>query len=147
MNNLDIFAITPNNIWSYKQNHPELVINDLQIRGVSGEIIELVRISMLARGINKWLKVRRDLIAYKKIKKHQIKDKFQDIMRIKGELKKVPFKTVESYMLLKQLAVVKAELKLLEEVRSSLKALCMTERWQIWKNKDLEDMNTIRASD
>ena len=147
MNNLDIFSVNPNNIWSYRQNHPELVINDLQIRGISKKTIELVRISMLARGINKWLKVRRDLIAYKKIKKHQIKNKFQEIVNIKKKLKKTPFKTVDSYILFKQLAVAKAELKILEEVRSSLKSMCMTERWQIWKGKDLSDMNTIKASD
>jgi len=71
---LDIRDVNPVNIWNYKQNHPELVIEDIRRMGASDHIMEIVRTSMLARGINKWLKVRRDLIAYKKKLRNDIKE-------------------------------------------------------------------------
>ena len=38
-------------------------------------------------------------------------------------------------------------LKYKQKIRGDLKKLCMTERWQIWEDKDIEDMNSIKASD
>ena len=83
--------ITPNNIWSYKQNHPELVIQDIgsyMMKNRNGfndipALLETVRNSLLARGINKWLKVRRDLIAYKKIQKHRVRELTCQLVEIK----------------------------------------------------------------
>jgi len=84
---MNIFDASPQNIWNYKQNHPEFVIRDLKKFGISDEIQNIVRQSMLCRGINKWLKVRRDLIAYKKQIKHQIKNEMQMIKDLKQQVK------------------------------------------------------------
>ena len=79
----NIFRVSPENIFNYKQNHPELVIKDLKEFNIPESIQSIVRQSMLCRGINKWLKVRRDLIAYKKQIKHIIKDYQKSIPLLK----------------------------------------------------------------
>ena len=82
--NIPIFDANPSNIWNFRQNHPELVIRDcIQYGAMTPYQLEVVRQSMLCRGINKWLKVRRDLIAYKKQIKHEIKQ----LMQLVGDLK------------------------------------------------------------
>ncbi len=159
-NALTLFEATPQNIWNYKQNHPELVIKDLQQYGVDAFIVSLVRQSMLCRGINKWLKVRRDLIAYKKIIKHQIKDLDKIIPSLKEQMKNthVSYKEIllnpeNIHQLLlferkhRDYMIAKEKLKLLQEIRGNLKKMCMTDRWQIWEGKHIEEMNTIKASD
>jgi hypothetical protein len=157
---MDIFDASPNNIWNYKQNHPELVLADCEKYGFSRKALSIVRQSMLCRGINKWLKVRRDLIAYKKLLKHEIKKLNNYILGVK-ELMTENYcnkkmiengeKTVDDlqkYMYYRiKYETFKSLLKYKEQVRHDLKVLCMTDRWQIWKGKKLEDMNSVRASD
>lgn len=162
MNN--IWAANKTNIWGYKQNHPELIIKDIgkwfPVPFLKQYVIKLVRQSMLCRGINKWLKCRRDLIAYKKIKKHEIKQftlakaaaleelksKTFDLRLLETGEKSIP--DLLNYMAAeRKFHIIKALLKEKEEVRGSLKAICMTERWQIWENKELKEMNSIECSD
>ena len=154
---MNIFEIDELTIWNCKQNHPELVIEDCKKYGFTESV---VRQSMLARGINKWLKVRRDLIAYKKLVKHDIRDLLKQITKLKKEMSKnyccpkdveTKKKTIWEYkkynQLLTNYLIHKELLKHKEIVRRDLKQLCMTERWQIWERKRLQEMNTITASD
>lgn len=182
-NKLSIHIAGPENIWNYRQNHPELVIKDIEDelpnilsmfrvefrdcgvreycqRDFINEVRRLVRQSMLCRGINKWLKVRRDLIAYKKQLKHKIKELNIIVPKLKSEMsmlychpsqieegKKTVYDLQEYFHKRIEYEKNKEVLKYLTEIRGNLKALCMTDRWQIWTDKKLEDMNTIKASD
>ena len=160
----NIWKVNKTNIWNFKQNHPELVIKDIRkylpIPIISGYIQRLVRVSMMARGINKWLKVRRDLIAYKKLVKHDVKREWENVNRLKKEMSenycyekqvKNGEKTLRQFTnyqkLLTQYLVHKELLKYKEYNRHCLKKLCMTERWQEWESKKIDEMNDIRASD
>lgn len=152
--------ITPENIWNYRQNHPELIVEDLRYLIQSNlvpadsvdeiqtnYITHMIRRTLLARGVNKWFAVRRDLIAYKKQKKHQITSKQAEIRVTKALVNNTEFQSKMFYILNADLKVARAELKILEEVRGSLKRMCMRERWQIWEGKKLQDMNLISCSD
>jgi len=156
----DIFSATPSNIWNFRQNHPELIIKDCEDCGFTDEQIRIIRQSMLVRGINKWLKVRRDLIAYKKQIKHGIKALNVLIPILKAEMNDLyctnnqlaeGSKSINDlrryYRKRIEYQSAKEKLKLLAEIRGTLKGLCMTNRWQIWQGKRLGEMNTIRASD
>jgi len=177
---LNIWSAKPENIWNYRQNHPELVIKDIQnsntLKTISetlenegiiqkgflmNTIIDLVRQSMLCRGINKWLKVRRDLIAYKIGIKHEVKELMNEVIILKKQLTdsfvEIDFTkdiSVEDFLKYDQYKnnqtnYLKAKelLKYKTKIRGDLKALCMTERWQIWKDKKLNEMNKIKFSD
>ena len=136
---MDYPKVTPQNIWNFRQNNPELIIQDARnYLGLNKEQCQILRIILLARGVNKWLKVRRDLIAYKKQLKHKIK-----------AIEKIrlcyPKRTKENLIYM-QIS------KTLQQVRSTLKCLCKTDRWQIWPqlgshHKELKAMNTLKASD
>ena len=135
----DYPEVSPRTIWGFRQNHPELVIRDCkEYLGMNDEELEFMRTVLLARGINKWLKVRRDLIAYKKQIKHEIKKTYNErLTKEKGS---------------KDYLVLKERLKVLNSVRGTLKGLCMTERYQVWpKNcsigSSIRSMNTIKCSD
>ena len=146
------YELTPKNIWNFRQNNPELVIKDAkEFLDLDNEQCRVLRQIMLARGINKWLKVRRDIIAYKKIIKHQIKDTQKSLIVNKETLKRTTYKSVPYYLLLREKYMLKNRLKMLEIIRRDLKKMCMTDRWQIWKpstsNSILREMNTITTSD
>lgn len=157
---------SPENIWNYRQNHPKLVLRDLENewetikeRGLP-HLIAVARQSMLVRGINKWLKVRRDLIAYKKQIKHRVKEADAEFASLKSTMNEryctvddvaSGEKTVVDYHaylgILTAYCAVRERRKVLSQIRGDLKAMCMTNRWQEWDDKDLEDMNSIKASD
>lgn len=156
----DIFAANPRNMWNFRQNHPELVIRDCRKYGFTETEIRIVRQSLLVRGINKWLKVRRDLIAYKIQVRGEIK-RLQRIMPIlKSEMNELyctksmvlagerPIDDLEAYYRKRVVyQSAKERLKLLNDVRGTLKQLCMTDRWQVWEGKTLKDMNSLKASE
>jgi len=130
---------TPENIWNFRQNNPELVVKDLARALHLNEMQkEIVRTILLARGVNKWLKVRRDLIAYK----HQLKQRIKSVQTERLQLKRQG-KTQRA-------ASLKESLKILEEVRASLRAMCHSDRFVEWPHstsrRTLREMNTIRAS-
>ena len=156
---LSFLNASKSNIWQYEQNNPNLVIAD--IKSVYPDIDEtVVERSLMARGVNKWLKVRRDLIAHKKKLKNRIK---QILLKIPEQKKKctanfVSFAEIKADIskleqfgqfvkAKEELTALQTELKFLIKERTTLKNLCMTERWQDWKGKSVEDMNTIRESD
>ena len=158
---ISIFEACSANIWNFKQNHPELVIKDCAKYGaMTAYQLSVVRQSMLCRGINKWLKVRRDLIAYKKMVKHQIVDLMQQVGDLKTELSACychtgqvlsEDKTIydfDHYTIIRtRYLIAKEKLKTLQKVRATLRGLCNTDRWQIWQGKRIEEMNTLKASD
>jgi len=125
--------VSPKTIWNFRQNNPNLIVEDARkyLKLNTGQC-ELLRKILLARGVNKWFKVRRDLIAYKKQVKHTLKDIHRQRMDGRKELKET-----EKYLM---------------QVRATLRKLCKTDRWQIWPqlyshHKELRNMNSLRASD
>ena len=135
-----MYQVSKENIWNFRQNNPELVIQDAkEFLCLDDEQCQVLRDIMLARGINKWLKVRRDLIAYKKQIKHRIRELNELIPQLKRQAKWGEYR------------VERQELKTLMVVRGNLKSLCMTDRWQIWPvgrshHNSIKEMNTITAS-
>jgi len=131
--------ISEKTIWNFRQNHPELVVRDLQEHfKLSDEDCEVVRRILLARGVNKWLKVRRDLIAFKKQLRNLIK-------AIECEREALWKGHPRRRQLLEKS-------KAPQYCRSILKKLCMTDRMQVWPvdrsiSEGLRSMNTLRAAD
>lgn len=154
-----IFDADLHNIWNYRQNHPELVVKDCKNHGFTDNQCKIVRQSLLVRGVNKWLKVRRDIIVYKIQIRAEIKYLQQVIPVLKSEMtalycttrqihqgEKSPFDLEAYYRKRIAYQCAKEQLKLLQQVRGTLKKMCMAERWQIWEGKDLRDMNTLKTS-
>jgi DNA mismatch repair ATPase MutS len=66
-----------NNIWGVRQNHPELVVNDLQDElNLTPEQCDFVRYTLMKRGINKWLYNRRQFIDLKHRMKEKVKEAY-----------------------------------------------------------------------
>jgi uncharacterized protein (UPF0335 family) len=140
--------VSPRTIWNFQQNNPELVVKDAkEYLNLNDEQCELLRTILLARGVNKWLKVRRDLIAYKKQLKHELKSVGKEAYEIKQQMKANGYdeKLYRQYLVDKELH------KKLMKIRGDLKALCMTDRWQIWPKSTshhvLKMMNSIKCAD
>lgn len=106
-------GLTPETINNFRQNSPELVIRDakrmLKLTDDEGEILRQI---LLARGINKWLKARRDII--------KLKDE------IKIEIKKLQ-QTYEKWN-----PEHKTRLKMLNYFRQRLRKICHQPRWVEW---------------
>lgn len=139
-NRLCPLHVTPETIENYRQNNPELVIRDAaDYLGLSEEECDGLRKILLARGVNKWLKVRRDLIAYKKRVKHQIKEL---------HARRMDAKAAGRYH--EANGLWHAE-KALIQVRADLCRMCKSARWVIWprscSRNALKAMNTIRCAD
>lgn len=156
---LTFMQAAPENIWSYEQNNPNLVVEDL-VNYYPDIDPKVVMNSLMARGVTKWLKVRRDLIAHKKSLKHEVKRLLKEMQDLKKELtakyctvkqvengEKTPFELSMYYQVLINFRSLKGQLAFTMKERATLKALCMTERWQDWTGKSVEDMNTLKASD
>jgi hypothetical protein len=120
MNPLDV---KPGNIWQYKQNKPSLIAKDMaEIYGVPPE--GTLRI-LMARGVFKWLAVRRELIKFK--------------IRLKAEITR---KQVECYFTKKGLpcnnnpashyryGYYKGYHDALTRCRNEIRTLCHSERWK-----------------
>jgi len=142
-----MYEVTPQNIYNFRQSNPELVIKDArEFLGLSEAQCEALRTILLARGVNKWLKARRDLIAYKKQLKHEIKAIEALKIEVKSELREG-----RNYRLYYRYIALREKLKLLQRIRADLKSICETPRWQIWPRNShhhnaLKTMNTIKAS-
>lgn len=107
--------LTPQKIWNIEQNKPSLVALDLEKFGVPSHITHSV---LLARGVYKWLGVRRKLIKLKKTWKDRINISLSRIHSLKKA--KDPYK----------LGYERGYLKAYEECRKEVRALCHSERWQ-----------------
>jgi hypothetical protein len=139
-----IYDVSEKNIWSFRQNNPELVIQDAaKYLALSSQDQETLRTILLARGINKWLKVRRDIIAYKGLVKIRIKELIEEIKIEKAKLQ--GDRTTPHHKLIS----LRSELKALEDVRRNLRQMCHSERMVIWphsvRRDTLKKMNTIKV--
>ena len=157
---IDIFRANPRNIWNYKQNHPEYIVEDCRNFGFTDANCEIVRQSLLVRGVNKWFQVRRDIIVYKIQIQHEIRRLHAVVKKTKAEATALfctknsvvkGEKTLGDYeaYIRKQseLYVVKGQLKVWQSVRGTLKELCMAPRWQKWNRKSLKDMTKLETTD
>ncbi len=149
----DYPEVSEKTIWNFRQNNPELVIRDAREHlKLDEEQCEALRIFMLARGINKWLKVRRDLIAYKKMIKHTICIMHKKLEQHNKNIKQTTFKSKEFYVLSSERKIIKKILNIITNIRHDLKVLCNSDRWVLWpeghcSKKVVKQMNTIKAKD
>jgi len=66
-------GLTPKTINNFRQNSPELIIRDAKnFLGLNDKQCEILKNILLARGVNKWLKARRDIIKFKNEIKQEI---------------------------------------------------------------------------
>jgi hypothetical protein len=127
MNPLDA---SPDNIWSYRQNAPKLVARDLELlAGVEQRVTHYV---LLARGVYKWLAIRRDLIRLK----NQWRDELTALYRLQETTHRNSLEYHER----------KGRIKTLETCRKQVRELCHSERWRAPDNdreaqKFLESVN------
>lgn len=108
-------VVSKDNIWQYQQNKPSLIAKDLEQYGVPRRLTMSV---LLARGVFKWLAVRRDLIKLKNIWKERIKQTLAEIQQAKSSHEQLRLMYLRGY------------LKAYEECRKEVRALCHSERWR-----------------
>lgn len=78
-NNSEYNYLDPNTIWSFRQDIPELIVQDcIKEFNLDDEQAEKLRIILMARGVNKWMLVRRQFIKLKLQIKEMLKDKKDD---------------------------------------------------------------------
>ena len=104
--------VTPSNIDNYAQNRPTLVARDLEEHGVPADVSYTI---MLARGIFKWLSVRRKLIKLKNIWRNRITDTLQKMRDCKRG-------SLAHYYL-------KGYLRGVEQCREEVRELCHSSRY------------------
>lgn len=117
----------PDNIWGFAQNKPTLIAKDFEEmfkvpRWVTYQVL-------VARGVFKWLAVRRDLIKLKNTWRDRITQTIQQIKDAKAYLSWQPTPQSKQQATLK-LAYLRGYLKAMEECRKEVRALCHSERWQ-----------------
>jgi len=105
---------TPQNIWSFAQNKPTLIVKDLSPYIHPDFVFEV----LLKRGVFKWLAVRRDLIKLKDAWKNEIKQ---------VHIEKANAKAARDFRRYNEL---KGYQKALERCRKDVRALCHSERWR-----------------
>jgi len=130
--------VTNHTIEHFQQNHPELIVQDARdYLGLTEDQQAVLRKILLARGVNKWFKVRRDLIAYKILLRGKIAEIHQarETARVGRDLKTFHF--------------MKSGQKAFEEVSEALRAMCHSARMVIWPRNTsrtaLRSMNTIKV--
>lgn len=107
--------LTPTSICNIKQNKPTLVAKDLLEFGIP---IDITLKILLARGVFKWLAVRRRLIKLKDIWKTRITAAQDKVVELKPT----------SYT--HDLGYWRGYLKAYEECRKEVRELCHSDRWQ-----------------
>jgi len=103
-------------IWHYAQNKPELVVEDLK----PFVLEEIVRESLLKRGINKWLANRALIIRLKHYWK--LKINALELEKWKAKAHRDPKKYYE----------LKGMVKALTSCRNEIRAICKGPRWIEW---------------
>ena len=106
-------GLSPETINNFRQNSPQLIIEDARrFLGLDAAACDKLREILLARGVNKWLKARRDLIALK----CELKRGIHGILAtgVKGN------------------AAQKGNLKALMQVQGRIRAICHQPRWVEW---------------
>lgn len=123
-NNLNPLEVTPKNIWEYPQNKPSLIIEDFKkIYNVPPESTFKI---LMARGVCKWLSVRKNLIKIKNKWKKEITNINKEIPLIKNKLNNHNNISKHYYY-----GYLKGYKKALEECRNDIRKLCKSERWQV----------------
>lgn len=112
MNPLDVH---PENVWLYRQNKPSLIADDFERYGIPRHVTYAI---LMARGVFKWLAVRRDLI---KLKDHWRGEVNRCIAAIRQA------KRGDDAILL---AHLRGRLAAYEECRAEVRALCHSDRWR-----------------
>ena len=119
----DPLAVSKINIAGYAQNKPSLICTDLErIAGVPPIVSAKI---LMARGVFKWLAVRRELIKLKDMWREELTQIYRRIER--GEVKRnsPEHRELVGYM------------KALEKCRKQVRQLCHSHRWQC-PDHDLE---------
>lgn len=137
-------------IENYRQNYPELVIQDAKnYLNLNDEQCEILRNVLLARGINKWLAVRKDLVTYKTTIKKEITKLCNELHNVRMELRNYPKMTRgemshEEFKkwrnIGKKRVEMKYRLKCLNEVQKELNKMCHSPRYVIWKGKEVVEV-------
>jgi len=96
------------NIDGFHQNHPELIVADLSVYAPSEKVREVLKL----RGVNKWLRVRRLLIALK----HRWRERIVELEEQKRKLPK------------REQAELRGYIKALVDCRQQVRALCHSPR-------------------
>lgn len=107
--------LTLRGIWEIKQNKPKYIARDLLLFGVPKEVTYAI---LLARGVFKWLAVRRKLIKIKNKWKEQITEIQEDTHKRR--------KTAG----LRYLSYQKGYMAALAKCREDIRRLCHSARWQ-----------------
>jgi len=132
-------GLKPEFQWQWKQNYPELVVEDIidvfpLLENKSQEYVRSwLYADLLFRGINKWLFIRYMLIRYKKLMKDW-RDEYYGLWQI---LKNIIANTetadmetiVKRYHLL---GYFRGKFEAYRIVRADLKTLCNTPRFVVW---------------
>jgi hypothetical protein len=108
----------PENIWNYRQNKPSYVCRDLE--ALAGVPQGLTARILVARGVTKWLAVRRRLIVLKNAWKEQIRTLHGQQAKAKRD---------------RDFYYRKGYLAALEQCRAEVRELCHSERWA-WPDHD-----------
>lgn len=154
---LDPTQAMPNNIEMFRQNKPSRIVRDLVALGLTSEQAYEV---LLARGVFKWMSVRRSLIKQKDIWKEQIneiqtlirenKQERRSLAQMELSLKSARLASVQTpdapglseidnllrttqqgiEMSLRTYARLKGQLAVLVEVRQQIREMCHSSRWQ-----------------
>jgi hypothetical protein len=107
------YGLSPDTIYSFRQNSPELIIRDAKrMLHLDDDQLEILRRILLARGVNKWFKARRDIIKLR----HEIKKRISELL---GCYKKWN-------------PVHKMKLALLNCFYERLENICHQPRWVEW---------------
>lgn len=146
----EIYKVDRTNIWNFSQNRPELVIQDAaRYLGLDEEEQDKLRTILLARGVAKWLKVRRDLVAHKCNLRVRIRAKSTEVRARKVALDAAEFWSPAWHKLHKDWRLAKAELKLLEGERATIAAMCKSDRLVEWprstSKSSMKTMNTVKV--
>ena len=121
---MDPLKVTPDNIWNYKQNKPSLIAMDMaEIYNVPFEGTLKI---LMARGVFKWLTVRRDLIRLKDCWKKQITEYQNKAMQDKLKVT-LTGKPSANY----HYGYSKGYRDALTKCRNEVRALCHGERWTV----------------
>jgi len=105
-------SLTPQSIWQIAQNRPSLVADDLERAGVPRAVTHTI---LLARGVYKWLAVRRGLIDLKNQWRAELTQLYIAASREpRGSARR---------------REIVARIRALEECRAAVRGLCHSPRW------------------
>lgn len=101
--------INENTIWSSRQNHPELIVQDCKKEfNLTSEQCDKLRFILMNRGINKWLYCRRLFI------------------KLKHKVKNIRKKVVKDYGHKNELV------KYIKKIQEEIQNIAKTPRWVEW---------------